>query len=38
LSFDEAARRALAAEKKTLSTSVALVEEGIARLSRRTRG
>jgi len=35
--FDEAARRALAADQETLPTSVALVEEGIARLSRRTR-
>ncbi len=38
VSFDEAARRALAADKAVLSASLALVEEGIARLSRRTRG
>ncbi len=38
VSFDEAARRALAADQKTLPTSVARIEEGIARLSRRTRG
>ncbi len=37
VSFDEAARRALAADREVLPTSVALVEEGIARLSRRTR-
>lgn len=37
VSFDEGARRALAIDQKMLPTSVALMEEGIARLSRRTR-
>jgi uncharacterized protein YbjT (DUF2867 family) len=37
VSFDEAARRALAADRDALGTSTAILEQGIARLFRRTR-